>query len=94
MIQENGLMNHWFRQRLFIIKVKNNHKAHKNLSNVMNCMMDVFKIEREIQLKIIQFFKVTLTGLKILFYIILGGFELSIVILLGEITIFILAKLY
>ena len=88
MMQGNGMINHWFNRKLFSITIRNSLMAHNHLSNVLDCMMDVFKMEKEFQLNKIQFLNVTLTGLKILFYIILGGFALSIVILLGEIAVF------
>ena len=94
MMQENGLINHWFRQQLFNMSIENSLTANNHFSNVMNCMADVFQTEKQLQLTEIQFHKVTLKGLRILFYIILGGFLLSIVISFSEITAFYLTTLY
>ena len=92
MMQQNGLVNLWLNRELFNITVKNTLMAHNHSSNMLNCMTDVFKIEKEFQLNKNQFLKVTLNGLKTLLYIFLGGFALSIVILLDEMAVF-LAKL-
>ena len=92
-MQENGLINHWLGQQQFNLTIKNSLTTHNHLSNIMNCMMDAFQPEKELQTIQTQFLKVTLKGLRILFYIILGGFSLSIVILLSEITRFYLAEL-
>ena len=88
MVQQNGLFNQWLDRRLFNFTIKSRLLANNHFSEILNCMTDVFKMEKEFQLNKIQFFKVTSTGLRILFYIILGGLALSIVILLGEITVF------
>ena len=85
MMQENGLINHWLDQQKFNMTIKNNLTAHNYLSDMLNCMTNVLKMEKEFQLTKTNFLKVTLSGLRILFYIILGGFALSIVILLSEI---------
>ena len=87
-MQENGLINHWLEQQLFNLTIKNTLETRNHLFNIMNCMMDVFEPEKELQTIQTQFLKVTLKGLRILFYIILGGFSLSIVILLSEIIFF------
>ena len=92
-MQENGLINHWLGQQQFNLTIKNSLTTHNHLSNIMSCMMDASQSEKEFQTIKTQFFKVTLRGLRILFYIILGGFSLSIVILLSEITPFYLAEL-
>ena len=94
MMQENGLINRWFRQQLFNMTIKNSLMADNHFSNMMNCMADVFQTEKQLHLTKTQFHKVTLKGLSILFYIILGGFLLSVLILLNEITAFYFAKLY
>ena len=91
-IQENGLINHWLGQELFNMTIKNSWTAHNRLSNVMNCMTDVFKIEKEFHLNKTLFLRVTLNGLRFLFYIILGGFALSIVIFIWETMIFLFGK--
>ena len=88
MVQQNGLINQWLDRSLFNMTIKSSLMANNHFSEIFNCMTDVFKMEKEFQLNKIQFLKVTLTGLRILFYIILGGFTLSIVILLGEIIVF------
>ena len=92
MLQQNGLINQWLDRTLFNMTIKSSLMANNHFSEILSCMTDVFKMEKEFQLNKIQFLKVTLTGLRILFYIILGGFTLSIVILLGEIIVFF--KLY
>ena len=88
MMQENGLINHWLEQQRLNLATKNNLATNVHLSDMMNCMMNVFQTKKRFQLTKIQFLKVTLKGLRILFYIILGGFSLSIVILLSEIIFF------
>lgn len=88
MMQENGLINHWLGQELFNMTIKNSWTAHNHLSNVMNCMTDVLKMEKEFHLNKTQFLKVTLNGLRFLFYMILGGFALSITIFIWETMIF------
>ena len=88
-MQENGLINHWFGEQMFNMSIKNSLTANNHFSNVMDCMADVFQIEKEIQSTKTQFHKVTLNGLRILFYVILSGFSLSIVVSLSEIAAFI-----
>ena len=89
-MQENGLINHWLKRQLFdnIIKNATIKNSHNQRSNAINCIQDVFKMEKKFQLTTIHFLKVTLNGLRILFDFILGGFAFSIVILFGEITVF------
>ena len=86
MMQENGLINHWFGEQLFNMTIKNSLTANNHISNVMDCMADVFQTEKEIPSTKTRFHKVTLNGLRILFYVILGGFSLSIAVLLSEIA--------
>ena len=81
-------------QQQFNMTIKNSLMANNHFSNVMNCMADVFQTEGRLQLTEIQLHKVTLKGLRILFYTILGGSSLSIVIfLLSKITAFYLTTL-
>ena len=86
MMQENGLINHWFGEQMFNMSIKNNLTANNHFSNVMDCMADVFQTEKEIPSTKTQFHKVTLNGLRFLFYAISGGFSLYIVVLLSEIA--------
>lgn len=84
-MQENGLVNHWLAEERFNITIKNSSKGKNRLSNLMNCMMDVLKLDRKFHLNKTQFLIVTLKGLRFLFYIILGGFAISIIIFIAEI---------
>ena len=42
-MQENGLINHWRGQQQFNMTIKNSLMANNHLSNVMDCMADVFQ---------------------------------------------------
>ena len=88
MMQENGLINHWFGQQQFNLTIKNSLMAHNSLINIMNCMINNNQPEKKLQTIQTKFLEVKLKGLRMLFYIILGGLSLSIVILLSEITAF------
>ena len=88
MMQENGLINHWFGQQQFNLTIKNSLMARNSLINIMNCMINNNEPEKELQTIQTKFLEVKLNGLRMLFYIILGGLSLSIVILLSEITAF------
>ena len=88
MMQENGLINHWFGQQQFNLTIKNSLMTHNSLINIMNCMININEPEKELQIIQTKFLQVELKGLRILFYIILGGLSLSTVILLTEITAF------
>ena len=87
-MQENGLINHWFGQQQFNMTIKNSLMTNNSLINIMNCMMNINEPEVELQTIQTEFLEVKLKGLRMLFYIILGGLSLSIVILLSEITAF------
>ena len=88
-MKENGLINYRLEQQLPNMAIENSLMANNHLPNMINCMKDVFQTEKQFQLSKTQFLKLTLNGLRILFYIILDGFTLSIAILFSEITVFI-----
>ena len=92
-MQENGLINHWFGEQMLNMSIENSLTINNNFSNVMDCMADAFQIEKKVQSTKTKFHKVTLKGFRILFYILLGGFSLSIITSLSEIIAFYLTTL-